>query len=130
MRRMNSADRWNNRARRIAVIMAVLAAFLLAGFSAGKNQAAAAIKELPTIYVRVNGSVLKIIPTANSSAAAFVELLKKGDVTVKMHDYGGFEKVGPLGTELPQNNERITTEPGDVILYQGDKITILSLIHI
>lgn len=41
-----------------------------------------------------------------------------------MSDYGGFEKVGPLGTSLPTNDTNITTEPGDVILYQGDKITV------
>ena len=37
-----------------------------------------------------------------------------------MHDYGGFEKVG----ELPRNDEKITTKPGDLILYQGDQITV------
>ena len=42
-----------------------------------------------------------------------------------MHDYGSFEKVGPLGTALPRNDEQITMEPGDVILYQGDQITHL-----
>lgn len=37
---------------------------------------------------------------------------------------GHFEKVGSLGTSLPTNDERITTEPGDIILYQGNQITI------
>ena len=41
-----------------------------------------------------------------------------------MHDYGSFEKVGPLGGELPRNDEDITTVPGDVILYQGNQVTI------
>ena len=41
-----------------------------------------------------------------------------------MEDYGGFEKVGPLGTTLTRNDESITTQPGDVILYQGNQITI------
>ncbi len=41
-----------------------------------------------------------------------------------MEDYGGFEKVGPLGTTLTRNDTRITTQPGDVILYQGNQITI------
>ena len=45
-------------------------------------------------------------------------------MTVEMSDYGGFEKVGPLGTTLPRSDQQITTEPGDVILYQGDQITI------
>lgn len=43
---------------------------------------------------------------------------------MQMHDYGSFEKVGPLPTSLPENNEQITTEPGDIILYQGNSITV------
>ena len=60
----------------------------------------------------------------NSSAMAFYELLEKGPVTIKMHDYGNFEKVGSLGTSLPRNDSQITTEAGDIILYQGNQITI------
>ena len=60
----------------------------------------------------------------NSSALAFYELLKKAPVTIKMHDYGNFEKVGPLGTTLPRNDTQITTTAGDIILYQGNQITI------
>ena len=60
----------------------------------------------------------------NSSAMAFYELLEKGPVTVKMTDYGNFEKVGPLGTKLPRNDTQITTQAGDIILYQGNQITI------
>jgi hypothetical protein len=60
----------------------------------------------------------------NSSATAFYELLKKGPLTVDMHDYGSFEKVGSLGTSLPRNDTQITTSAGDIILYQGNQITI------
>lgn len=60
----------------------------------------------------------------NTSAQAFVELLREGPVTVQMHDYGNFEKVGPMPTSLPENNEQITTEPGNIILYQGNSITV------
>ncbi len=76
------------------------------------------------IYAHIGEKTLAIKPENNSSAEAFIELLRRGDVTVDMHDYGSFEKVGPLGTSLPTNDERITTEPGDVILYQGNQITI------
>jgi len=75
-------------------------------------------------YAHVNEKVLKILAAENSSADAFLELLKTGDVTIEMHDYGSFEKVGPLGNTLPRNDEQITTEPGDVILYQGNQVTI------
>lgn len=41
-----------------------------------------------------------------------------------MHDYGNFEKVGSLPKSLPRNDKQISTEPGDIILYQGNQITI------
>lgn len=76
------------------------------------------------IYAYIGDEALTILPSGNSSSDAFIVLLQNGDVTVDMHDYGNFEKVGPLGTSLPRNDEPITTEPGDVILYQGNQITI------
>ncbi|MBR1722622.1 MAG: hypothetical protein IJ727_09120 [Treponema sp.] len=60
----------------------------------------------------------------NSSATAFFELLQKEAVTIEMHDYGSFEKVGSLGTTLPRNDTQIKTTAGDIILYQGNQITI------
>lgn len=60
----------------------------------------------------------------NQSAEELKELLTEGPVTVQMEDYGGFEKVGPLGTELTRSDEQITTQSGDVILYQGNQIVI------
>lgn len=60
----------------------------------------------------------------NSSATAFYQFLKKGPLTVGMHDYGSFEKVGSLGKSLPRNDTQITTTAGDIILYQGNQITI------
>lgn len=74
--------------------------------------------------ITANGKTLTARFADNSSAEAFKELLSNGEITVDMQDYGGFEKVGDLPQELPSNDERITTEPGDVILYLGRKITV------
>lgn len=60
----------------------------------------------------------------NSSAQALKDLLRAGPLTVDLHDYNSMEKVGTLGTTLPENDERITTEPGDLILYQGNSLCI------
>ncbi len=76
------------------------------------------------MYIIIGEHTLPVKLADNSSAAALRELLKQGDITVDAHDYGNFEKVGSLGTELPTNDEQITTEPGDVILYQGNQITV------
>ena len=60
----------------------------------------------------------------NSSATVFYQLLEKAPVTIKMSDYSNFEKYGPIGTSLPRNDTQITTTAGDIILYQGNQITI------
>ena len=88
------------------------------------NTLSALSEETQMIYAYIGDEALTILPSGNSSSDAFIALLQSGDVTVDMHDYGNFEKVGPLGTSLPRNDEPITTEPGDVILYQGNQITI------
>ena len=80
--------------------------------------------DMKQIVLSFNGHTYPATLADNSSAEAFVELLKGGPLTVSAHDYGSFEKVGDLGTTLPRNDEKITTSPGDIILYQGNQITV------
>lgn len=82
------------------------------------------IQEEPLLAIAANGTTFLATFEDNSSAEAFAELLQDGPLTLSLHDYGNFEKVGPLGFGLPTNDEQITTEPGDVILYQGNQITV------
>lgn len=81
-------------------------------------------QEASTLKITVGAYEWSATFENNSSAEGFQKLLSQGPLTIEMDDYGGFEKVGPLGTTLPCNDTRITTEPGDVILYQGNQITI------
>ncbi len=76
------------------------------------------------VKLSVNGKDLIIDLENNSSSKEFVERLRENDIEVEAHDYGNFEKVGSLGFSLPTNDENIRTEAGDVILYQGNQITI------
>ena len=76
------------------------------------------------LVLEVNGKRFYPELAENSSAEAFFEKLKEGKLDLELHDYGSFEKVGPLPWELPRNDEQITTEPGDIILYQGNQLTI------
>ena len=76
------------------------------------------------VTIKVVDRVFSVDLAGNSSADAFFEKLKDGDIEVEMHDYGNFEKVGDLPWELPTNDEEITAKPGDLILYQGNKITV------
>lgn len=77
-----------------------------------------------TMYVIAGDTTFTAVLADNSSAQAFAELLREGPLTIEMSDYGSMEKVGPIGQTLPANNEPITTEPGDIILYQANSLVI------
>ncbi|MBO4431854.1 MAG: hypothetical protein J5790_10995 [Bacteroidaceae bacterium] len=76
------------------------------------------------MYLTIGGVTKTATLVSNSSTEALVAQLQKGDITYEAHDYGDFEKVGALGYTFPQNNEQITTVPGDLILYQGSNLCI------
>ena len=79
---------------------------------------------LPALVIAIDDKAFYASLEDNPSAEAFAEKLSSEPIGVEMHDYGGFEKVGPLPWSLPSNDEQITTEPGDVILYQGNQISL------
>ena len=60
----------------------------------------------------------------NSSSRALVELLQKAPVTINMHDFSNFEKVGDLPVTLPRNDTPTDTDAGDIILYLGKSFVI------
>lgn len=74
------------------------------------------------IQLQVNGASFTAALEQNAAAQALAQLLAQGPVTIQMDNYGGFEKVGALGQSLPASDVQTTTEPGDIVLYQGDQI--------
>ena len=82
-----------------------------------------AIRPVPTLVMACGGKVLYASLADNASARALTEKLSRRAVEVRVRDYGGFEKAGDLPWDLERNDESITTTPGDIILYQGNKIT-------
>lgn len=77
-----------------------------------------------TMNIEVGDTVLSVTLVDNSSVDALKEALAEEPITVDMRDYGNMEKVGSLGRDFPRNDESITAEPGDVILYQGSALVI------
>ncbi len=74
--------------------------------------------------IKIGDHVLIATLVENSSVDALKEALAKGPITVNMCDYDSMEKVGSLGMDLPRNDEQITTEAGDIILFQGNAFVI------
>ena len=76
------------------------------------------------LKIHVNDTTFTATLEENSSAKAFAEFLAQGDLSLDMHDYGSFEKVADLPRSFPRNDTQIDTDAGDIILYQGNSITI------
>lgn len=76
------------------------------------------------IKLEINNYELNATLVDNSSTQALIEKLKESDITINMNDYGNMEKVGQLDFSLPRNDQNITTESGDLILYQGNNFVI------
>lgn len=76
------------------------------------------------LNVQINGQTFTASLENNEAVAAFVEMLENAPITIEMSDYSGFEKVGALGADLPASNSQITTQSGDIVLYQGNQLVI------
>ncbi len=74
--------------------------------------------------VEVNGNIFYATLEDNSAVNALIEMMENEPVVIRMRDYAGFEKVGALGKSLPASNRQITTESGDIVLYQGNQIVL------
>ena len=80
--------------------------------------------EANSMNITIGDTVLTATLVENSSVDALKEALSEGPITIDMRDYGSMEKVGPLGMDLPRNDQQITTQAGDIILYQGNAFVI------
>ena len=76
------------------------------------------------VRLKVGGNTMTATLTDNEATRELTKLLEHGDLTIRMSDYGGFEKVGALPQSLPTSNTQITTVPGDIMLYQGNQMVI------
>lgn len=74
--------------------------------------------------IRVGEHVLTVRLADNDSARALTTLLADGPLTIPASNYGGFEKVCPLGILLPSSDVQTATQPGDVMLYASSQIVI------
>ena len=57
----------------------------------------------------------------SESLTALKELLP---LELTLTRYGGFEQVGSIGKSIKSNDSRITTSPGDIVLYNSNNIVM------
>lgn len=76
-----------------------------------------------TIELKIGNTIVDVNWLDNNSVKALKELAKDG-LTINMSMYGGFEQVGSIGKSITSNDERITTSPGDIVLYSSNQMVI------
>lgn len=113
----------------ILLCIVLFSAFSLAGCASAKSggdggKRTDGGKVVEIMYIYINGNKLKAELEDNSSASALTAVLKEKDIVYIADDYGGFEKVGNLGFNLPTNDKPTSTTAGDVVLYQGNSLCL------
>ncbi len=76
------------------------------------------------LKLRIKDYEFDVTLEENDATYELVEMARNEPITINFEDYGGFEKVGPLGRSLTTDNTRITTKAGDIVLYQGNQIVM------
>lgn len=79
--------------------------------------------ETMKLTLKIDDMEVDVIWSDNDSVRALKNLAKDG-LTINMSKYGGFEQVGSIGSTLPSADTRITTNPGDIVLYSSNQIVI------
>lgn len=104
-------------------LILLLAAMLLTCCSEDINEVKAQ-SMTQKMYITIDGKTLPVTMVDNTATQTLMAALQDGDITYEAHDYGGFEKVGALGRSLPSSDTQITTQAGDVILYNDNQIVL------
>lgn len=80
--------------------------------------------ENTNLTLSVDGTPLRVKWENNSSVSALKELAAGGNLTIKAHQYGGFEQVGSLPQRIESNYVNMTAKPGDIMLYSSNSVVV------
>lgn len=105
-------------------LLVAVVALLTVSCSKETAHAQTTSQNMTEINITIDGKTMPIQLVDNAATQALVAALQESPITYEADDYGGFEKVGALGRSLPTSNSQLTTEAGDVILYNGNQIVL------
>ena len=69
----------------------------------------------------IDNQELDVLWEDNDSVNAIKGILP---LTINMHQYGGFEQTGSIGQSVVSNDSQIDVVPGDIVLYNGNAISV------
>lgn len=114
--------------KKFSCLLIIVLLFIISGCTNNKQTNQTTVNKQTTVSrqmeVKINDTVLEARLENNSSADAFIALLENGPLTITMGDYANMEKNANLDVSLPENNEHLDVQAGDIILYQGKTLVI------
>lgn len=72
----------------------------------------------------INQTEVSVLWEDNAAVADLMNAVSDDQITIEMSMYGGFEQVGSIGRSLARDDKQITTNPGDIVLYNGNQLVI------
>ena len=80
--------------------------------------------ETAALQMTIDDTPVSVDWQDNESVQALKEFCSNQPLMIQMSRYGGFEQVGSIGTDLPQNDVSTTTSSGDIVLYSGNQMVV------
>lgn len=84
----------------------------------------ATTEETAALQMTIDDTPVSVDWQDNESVQALKEFCSNQPLMIQMSMYGGFEQVGSIGTDLPQNDVSTTTSSGDIVLYSGNQMVV------
>ena len=88
------------------------------------NDSEKAEEHMGILTMQIDGRSIPVTWEENESTAELKRQAAKGNITIPLSPYGGFEQVGSLGREYPANDVRQTAKSGDIMLYASSNVVL------
>lgn len=103
------------------VVSLMALALLWAGIGIAGADAA---QEAEAMKMWIGETAVSVTWEDNDAVRSLRDWIAQQPLTIGMSMYGGFEQVGPIGTDLPHDDAQTTTRAGDIVLYAGDQLVV------
>lgn len=80
--------------------------------------------KMAQIEIQIGDQTMVASLEGNEATEELVSLLEADEIVMSASNYGGFEKVCSIGQSISRDDEQIATEPGDIMLYNGNQLVI------
>lgn len=76
------------------------------------------------LTLTIDGIAVDVQWEDNDTVSELFDYVKDARIVVHTSAYGGFEQVGSFPRSFSENDVQMTTEPGDIVLYSGDRLVV------